>query len=133
MGWLLSLSKQTKGILIIVFSMNKKILLITFTALFIIPEILWSPLLNAIYNFFNSGSYLRDTNFLSFSNSILSFIFFLETAGLIGVTTTIFNYIKLSTGIKKLLFILSFLLLALLSLVSLFFLWASFAYRSIGF
>ncbi|MEK7084548.1 MAG: hypothetical protein AAB932_04905 [Patescibacteria group bacterium] len=113
--------------------MKEKILITVFLLLVVIPELIWSPLPTVLMNFFNSDYFFRPTNFLNFSQNVMSSIFFIETVGCVGITVLLLRLALRSYGSKKVLYIGLCIGALVLSILSIFVLWLSFALRSIGF
>lgn len=107
-------------------------LLIILSLLFVIPELLWSPLFTILFSFFKSNYIFRPTRFVNFSENIISLLLAFEFVGLLGFT--ILTWEKFVLIFKNhSLSLLSRLVLVCLSLLSLFVLWTSLAFRNIGF
>ncbi|MBI5728843.1 MAG: hypothetical protein HY983_01170 [Candidatus Magasanikbacteria bacterium] len=113
--------------------MKKKIIIAIFALMFFLPEILWSPLTVALFNFFKANYYWRTTNFLSFSNEAMSLVFTVQAIGVIGLSGLLFIFSKSQSNYKKASFIVSGIFFSLIFILSLFVLWLSFAFRNIGF
>ena len=114
--------------------MNKKnILLIVFLALFLVPELLWSPVSSIFFSFFDILNIDRNNLLDDISVNIISSIIAIQSVGIIGATVMLFKYAFHSDGIKKVgIFLLSALGIVL-SIISLFVLLVSISLRNIGF
>ncbi|MBU2523774.1 hypothetical protein KKG71_01100 [Patescibacteria group bacterium] len=103
--------------------MNKKnILLIIFLALFLVPELLWSPVTNIILGL-RVNYIFRDTAFLSFSSSTILLIYVIQIIGAIGSSIFLFKVSKIfSEKTRSLLVLLGvvFILISILSVFALF-------------
>ena len=114
---------------------KQKIWLYIFLALFVIPEVLWSPVGNFVYELFLShyGSTRPfRNNFLQQSNNInyLSTILFLQ---LLGIFSTFIYLIITRKNITKIPFWLSILATLLLSIITFFCFGLSISLRHFGF
>jgi hypothetical protein len=99
---------------------NQKIWMWVFVAMFAIPEILWSPILNFYYQLSQTnrsgGTYPLRYNFLQNSDNLnyLRLIIFMQLIGLLGVLIIV---VKNKNGRSKLLSYLYITLLSILMLI----------------
>lgn len=101
----------------------QKIRLAIFMAFFVVPEILWSPVGNVLYSFFQSGKVhpqiFRDNFLLNYHYEILLKI--IISIQLLGIFFILFNLIKFRKNINNLLFlffcIMSFILFVIAAFV----------------
>jgi hypothetical protein len=96
-------------------SKMQKVWLAIFLAMFVVPEVLWSPVVNLVYSLLQNSNHAQifRSNFLTSSdntNFLLSFLI-LQLVGIVGCLGLIFQA-KINTGIKIfLIFVLILLLL----------------------
>ena len=107
-----------------------------FTAMFALPEILWSPIINYIYELsqtsHSGGTHPYRYNFLQHPDNInlLSTVLFIQ---FLGLTLTLISLIVLNLKLKKwYLWALAFVLL-ILTIIAFFVFGLSISLRSIGF
>lgn len=115
--WCYNASKKTNTDLDIRMNKNYKILFWIGLLLFIVPELLWSPVANVYYTFFQSGSnivLLRD-NFITSAgyNLVYKGLILLEALGLLTSILLVWKYV-ISGNQKK----LGYLILILLFIAS---------------
>ena len=114
--------------------MNKKnILLIIFLALFLIPELLWSPVSSIFLSFFDIYDIGRDTLLDDVSINIVSSIIALQSIGIIGATVMLFKLASRFKGTRKTSIIVLSSFCVVFSVVSLFVFLISISLRNIGF
>lgn len=112
---------------------KKSLLFVVSLLLFLIPEMLWSPVVTIFFNFFVVNYIFRQTDFVDFTPNIISIVLFVEFIGLISSSIILFN-ISLSLHNKIKFINLSFgVLLFILSIMSLFSFLVSVFFRDIGF
>ena len=85
---------------------NKKKQLWVFLAMFAVPEILWNPVVNILYSFFQSGkinpNIFRNSFLLEYKyEPLLKFFIIVQ---FIGIMLTMFYIIKYRKNIKNLIF-----------------------------
>jgi len=112
---------------------RKKILLAIFLLLFILPEILWSDVPTLVLSFFIYNYTFRDTAFFTFSESIISLIFLLQSIGIIGTTIIVGKLAFQTSGLKKAIYILLSISCVALSVVTLFALLVATSFGPVGF
>ena len=112
-------------------SKKQKIWLGIFLAMFIIPELLWSPILNTLYELWQSGNVIPfRENFIMASDNLLYFrlVNFMQLVGIVFASVVLFK-----TSNKK---FISWFLLSILILFSFFNLvvfYLSFAFAGVSF
>jgi hypothetical protein len=113
---------------------KQKIWLGVFLAMFIIPEVLWSPVGNVLYQLVQSGGVIypfRD-NFLMDNDNL--FIYrFINTIQLIGLGASLYyicRIIKTELKLVKTVIIFFVIILILINIITLY---LSFAFSNIGF
>ena len=93
----------------------QKIWFTVFLAMFVVPEVLWSPLTNFYYGIFRDAPYRR--NILSYSDNrdLLIMVVFVQFLGIVGFSSFLFSK-KMYRTIKegRAVLVLSFFLLALI-------------------
>ncbi len=78
----------------------KKILYVIFWGLFLIPEILWSPIINIVSG--QKVNYIfRQTAFQDFSFGLILLIYLLQTLGSIGISILSFKISHNISGSKR--------------------------------
>ena len=113
--------------------MNKKNIFLTISFLmFVIPELLWSPIISILSSFLSPNYIFRKTNFDNFSNNLISFILTIQSVGLVSFAVLLLQLSKNYHGFKKVGVIICGILTALVAIISCFELWFSFSLRSIG-
>lgn len=99
---------------------KQKVWLGIFLAVFIVPEVLWNPVVNTLYSFFQSGKIIPQI----FRNNFLleyryEYLFkLIITMQLIGIVLALFYVIKYKNNIRNLVFwpfVLICLLLAIIT------------------
>ncbi|MFA5990988.1 MAG: hypothetical protein WC794_01935 [Candidatus Doudnabacteria bacterium] len=99
----------------------QKIWLSVFLAMFLVPEILWSPVGNTVYSFFQSGkihpAVFRNNFLLAYQyEGLLKFVIFAQT---LGIILSLFNIIKFRKNIGNSIFwplVMSCFLLAIIAI-----------------
>ncbi|OGI64859.1 hypothetical protein A3H53_04795 [Candidatus Nomurabacteria bacterium RIFCSPLOWO2_02_FULL_40_10] len=117
--------------------MSKKIWLLVSSILFILPEILWSPLGNFIYSLFvptvNGSSQIWRNNFLLDSKFYSLYITILLIQ-LIGIVVFVVNWVRFKNYLKsKLAYFVVLILSIFLSFTTLLVLFIAYAVHNISF
>lgn len=111
---------------------KEKILLGLFIAMFAVPEVLWSPVTNALYEILQPGGQVKllRENFINLTNNNLSlFVMFLQ---LLGLLFTLIYLIKINTKFRKPIIWVLVAVLFVLSVMTFFVFGMSVNFRSIG-
>ena len=103
---------------------KKNILLIIFLALFLIPELLWSPVTNIVLGL-RVNYIFRDTAFLGFSSSTILLIYAIQIIGAIGSSILSFKVSKNFLAKTRSLLILLGVIFIFISILSVFALFLS--------
>ena len=101
----------------------QKIWLGIFSAMFIVPEVLWSPVGNYIYAFLQTGGsfkYLHESILFNGKfDHLLSFVLSIELVSLVGILFIVLKYWRMNK-LPKYLLLFVLLIIILLTLLSLY-------------
>lgn len=107
--------------------MNKKIWLLVFSGMFLIPEVLWSPIGNSLYSLIKDIPFRSNSLIHSDNRGLLIFIILLQYLGITSLLLFLFKADKYKS-LKEGRLVVG--LLCLLNLITLFVLYILFATKS---
>jgi|SaaInlStandDraft_6_1057023.scaffolds.fasta_scaffold144173_1 hypothetical protein len=100
--------------------MNKKNKILIFSSLFVVPELIWSPIITIFFNFFIYKYVFRNTSFFTFPEYLMTIIVALQVVGIIGFSFLVIKQVRKSSQANKVGLTLLSILGIVLSIISLF-------------